>query len=374
MFVLYANKTQLTIHQKEPLTSGSVNVYQVRFEFSPDWDGLEKTAIFQAGCVEKAISLTGGACTIPAEVLGEAGYFLMAGVCGKLGENTVLTTIWSTLGLIQEGAVSDNPTPPPEDWQEALEGKGDNLAYTDNGELGLYSGDKLLSSVPIEGGGGSVTPNIQATAETLPAGSEATVTRTGSNANPVFNFGIPEGDPGNPGTPGAPGAKGDPGKDATINGKNAVTLAAGQNVTVTTGDDGTVTISAAGGGGEVYSTEETVIGTWIDGKPLYRKVYVTNAPNVINSEVPVIQGLNPNFNFVKIYGTAYDSAINNSYYPMPMQYSSEFFISAFIRSNNLYVMISSIGYKNIPCWFVLEYTKTTDQATLETESTNEEEA
>lgn len=24
---------------------------------------------------------------------------------------------------------------------------------------------------------------------------------------------------------------------------------------------------------EVYSTEETRIGTWIDGKPLYRKVY-----------------------------------------------------------------------------------------------------
>lgn len=28
--------------------------------------------------------------------------------------------------------------------------------------------------------------------------------------------------------------------------------------------------------GDVYSTEETVVGTWIDGKPIYRKVIVSN--------------------------------------------------------------------------------------------------
>lgn len=61
------------------------------------------------------------------------------------------------------------------------------------------------------GGGGGVTPNIQATAETLPAGSEATVTRTGSDANPVFNFGIPKGDPGTQGPAGPTGPAGNPG-------------------------------------------------------------------------------------------------------------------------------------------------------------------
>lgn len=30
MFVLYANKTKLTLRQREPVTSGSVNVYPVR--------------------------------------------------------------------------------------------------------------------------------------------------------------------------------------------------------------------------------------------------------------------------------------------------------------------------------------------------------
>ena len=49
MFVLYANKNQLTARKKEPVTSGSVNVYTARFEFSPDWAGLTRKAVFKAG-------------------------------------------------------------------------------------------------------------------------------------------------------------------------------------------------------------------------------------------------------------------------------------------------------------------------------------
>lgn len=122
------------------------------------------------------------------------------------------------------------------------------------------------------GGGEGVVPNIQATAQTLPAGSEATVTRTGSNTNPVFHFGIPEGDPGETGSQGpqgiqgpagpqgetgatgpqgpagAPGPQGDPGtdgKDATINGVNTLTIQQGTNVTLSQSGS-TMTISAAG--------------------------------------------------------------------------------------------------------------------------------
>lgn len=67
---------------------------------------------------------------------------------------------------------------------------------------------KAIAGSSGGGGGGGVTPNIQATAETLPAGSEATVTRTGSDANPVFNFGIPKGDPGAQGPVGPAGPQG----------------------------------------------------------------------------------------------------------------------------------------------------------------------
>lgn len=112
MFVLYADKARLDVRQREPIASGSENVHQLRFEFSPEWEGLAKTAVFQAGCAEKSVVLTGGACTIPREVLKAPGYFLMAGVCGKMGEELVMPTVWANLGVIREGAVSGPVTPP----------------------------------------------------------------------------------------------------------------------------------------------------------------------------------------------------------------------------------------------------------------------
>lgn len=108
MFVLYADKTQLVVRQRETVTSGSSNVLQVRFEFSPEWEGLAKAAVFQAGCAERSVILNGGACAIPREVLKEPGYFLMAGVCGKLGEELVMPTVWANLGAIREGAVRED--------------------------------------------------------------------------------------------------------------------------------------------------------------------------------------------------------------------------------------------------------------------------
>ena len=38
---------------------------------------------------------------------------------------------------------------------------------------------------------------------------------------------------------------------------------------------------------DVYSTTEKVIGTWVDGKPLYRKVFKFGAmPNTANKDIP----------------------------------------------------------------------------------------
>lgn len=114
MFVLYADKTQLAVRQKEPVTSGSSNACEVQFEFSPEWEEMEKTAVFQAGCAEKSVVLTGGACAVPREVLREPGYFLMAGVCGRLGEDLVMPTVWANLGLILEGAGQEGDIPGPD--------------------------------------------------------------------------------------------------------------------------------------------------------------------------------------------------------------------------------------------------------------------
>lgn len=159
MFEFYANKTRLTVRQREPVTSGSVNVYRARFEFSPDWEGLSRTAVFRAGGVSRSVLLDGaGECEVPWEVLERPNTSLEVGVYGTLRGDTVLPTDWAGLGVIQPGAAPGKGArpPTPDLWRRELDRKGDGLRYTDTGELGLYAGDRLLSAVPIAGTGTTI--------------------------------------------------------------------------------------------------------------------------------------------------------------------------------------------------------------------------
>lgn len=155
MFKLYANKNQLTVRQREPVTSGSVNVYRALFEFSADWEGLERMAVFRCGGRSAAILLDeSGECAVPWEVLSKPGYLLEAGVYGTRGGETVLPTVWANLGMVLTGAgAPEGRVPPtPELWEQALDRKGDGLTY-DGQYLSLTSGGKPLSTVTIAGGG-----------------------------------------------------------------------------------------------------------------------------------------------------------------------------------------------------------------------------
>lgn len=157
MIILYSNKNQLTVRKREPITSGSINVYRSKFEFSPDWEGLTRKAVFIGSGKQVPVLLDEtGECDIPWEVLARHGGQLLAGVYGTR-EETALPTIRVSLGTILEGVTADgeSPKPPtPDLWQQELAGKGDALNYTETGKLGLYSGGKLLSAVPIRGSGG----------------------------------------------------------------------------------------------------------------------------------------------------------------------------------------------------------------------------
>lgn len=159
MFILYANKNQLTVRKREPVTSGSVNIYAVRFEFSPDWQGLKRKTVFRGSGKTLTVLLDeGGECVIPWEVLTSPGQPLTAGVFGTRDE-TSLPTIWANLGTILEGVPVDGPgakPPTPDLWQQELAGKGDTLAY-DGLNLSLKAGEKTLSAVEVTGGGGAVT-------------------------------------------------------------------------------------------------------------------------------------------------------------------------------------------------------------------------
>lgn len=156
MFILYADKNKLTLRKREAVTSGSVNAYTARFEFSADWDSLQKTAVFRAG--EDSVSVLvgdGGEVVIPWEVLQKPLHLLQVGVYGVSGENLILPAAWADLGVILEGtAPGENARPPtPGLWEQELAGKADGLDY-DGLTLSLLSGEKVLDSVGIAGGTG----------------------------------------------------------------------------------------------------------------------------------------------------------------------------------------------------------------------------
>ncbi len=212
MFCLFADKSDLTVTRQELVTSGSVNAHQVRFEFSPDWDGLSRTVVFRAGEESRSVVLDGGNETdIPWECLKVPGVQLSAGVYGKRGEELVLPTVWAYLGTVLEGAApgEEAQPPTPELWEQELARKGDTLDY-DGLNLSLMSGETVLSSVMFTGGGGG---------EYIPVPG-------------------PKGDKGDPGPRGERGPQGEPGPQgppgtgvsgvSTFNGRDgAVTPQAG---------------------------------------------------------------------------------------------------------------------------------------------------
>ena len=124
MFHLQANKIYLEVCAKEGVTSGSVNVYTVRFSFNSDWDGLDRTAVFHAGDDQISVVLDdSNECQIPWEVLENPGRNLSVGVYGTKGGTVVLPTIWAQLGEIREGvSLGSNAQPPtPDVYSQILE-------------------------------------------------------------------------------------------------------------------------------------------------------------------------------------------------------------------------------------------------------------
>lgn len=148
MFILQATKNCLICQERELLTSGSVNVNKAQFSFSADWDGLNRTAVFQAGdtAIEVALTQT-NTCYIPWEVLKSARRMCYAGVYGKDADgNVVLPTIWASLGEIRCGTTRGKnqqpPTPDMYDQLKAIADQAEQIAQSvrDDADAGKFDG------------------------------------------------------------------------------------------------------------------------------------------------------------------------------------------------------------------------------------------
>ena len=118
---------------------------------------------------------------------------------------------------------------------------------------------------------------------------------------------------------------------------------------------------ASGAFDDVYSTEETRIGTWVDGKPLYRKVFVggfagVNVDSPIGPETPDVE--------VVTYLSAVALFSNGSWTLLPYSVGTEYAVCQFNTADNkIHLRASNAVFVGHDVYVVMHYTKTTDQAT-----------
>ena len=146
--------------EKELVTSGSVNVYLVSFQFNEDWEGLSRIAVFSAGNVTISLPLDEtNQCQIPWEVMECPKLSLMAGVYGMREGAIVLPTIWASLGVIRPGVTTGaEPSPPtPDAYQKVLAEIGNLEDLTTADKSSLVA---AINEVHETGGGGGTNYRI----------------------------------------------------------------------------------------------------------------------------------------------------------------------------------------------------------------------
>lgn len=106
MISIFISKALGYVTDNETLTSGMVGA-KVQLDFGEEWSGLQKTAIFKAGEVSRAVVQSewdGNVCSIPHEVMRRAGEALLIGLYGvNENQKIVIPTVWVSVGAIRCG-------------------------------------------------------------------------------------------------------------------------------------------------------------------------------------------------------------------------------------------------------------------------------
>jgi len=115
LLTFYFSKADGRMTTPETLTAGMVGA-RVKFEFSHEWDNLNKTAVFYAGGIVRDAAMTDNMAVIPYEVLKIPAAQLYVGVYGVSSDGkTVIPTIRARGPVILPGAdPSGDPGQDPE--------------------------------------------------------------------------------------------------------------------------------------------------------------------------------------------------------------------------------------------------------------------
>lgn len=182
---------------QELLTAGMAKAVTVQFVFSPEWDGLTKTAVFSNGKTTVdvlAANWDGDTVPVPHEVLAVPGRHARVGVYGADESGVVLPTVWVSLGKVQPGAdpsgdASADPSLPVWAQLQSQIGDLDDLQTYNKGNL-VDAINEARGSGGSGGGGYTIGDGLKldAATNTLSVDTAAAVEK--DNTKPVTSAAV----------------------------------------------------------------------------------------------------------------------------------------------------------------------------------------
>ena len=113
---------------------------------------------------------------------------------------------------------------------------------------------------------------------------------------------------------------------------------------------------------EIYSTDEIIIGKWINNKPIYRKVInFGSLPNATTKDIT--HGITNLDKIIRYYGIAYatgSAGFITRILPASSPSGAEYTIDLYILENNIEIA-TAIDRSAYSAYIIIEYTKTTDE-------------
>lgn len=111
---------------------------------------------------------------------------------------------------------------------------------------------------------------------------------------------------------------------------------------------------------EIYSTEEQVIGTWVDGKTLYRKVFDFGQLPVTGRK-EIKHGISNLNKITKLYGIASWKSVDMPTIPLPSADPDGGKYSVYLSANSSIIAVTTGSDRGaFYGYIIIEYTKTTD--------------
>lgn len=198
MIQIHVNKASAHLcSPPELLTAGMSKAVTVQFVFSPDWDGLTKTAVFSAGRTTVDVlesAWDGNKVVVPHEILADAGPIARVGVYGANADGLILPTVWVTLGKVMPAAEPSgdpgaDPTLPIWAQMQKQIGDLDDLQTYNKGNL-VDAINEARSSGGSGGGGYTIGEGLKLDAATNTLSVDTAEAVEKDNTKPVTSAAV----------------------------------------------------------------------------------------------------------------------------------------------------------------------------------------